>query len=132
MTRLATIVAILMTTSVVATPAQSPQCVTLRIEFQSDDPDEGTRTISTAEGRATAAVQLGSGDTHRDFYLDLMILDRVSGFVLVSIRNDRNSDRIADEFELQVDGPSLQAATAPPFRLSVLRIFERTGFSCAF
>ena len=131
MTRLAILVPLLIVISDAAVPAQTRQCVTLRIETPVDDPDEGIFEISTAEGRATAGVQLAQGDEYRDFYLDIVVRDPDSGLVLVSIRNDRNSDRVVDEFELRADGGAIQAATTPPFTLSVLRIFERTSFSCS-
>ena len=129
MVRLLAVLMVMLTVSASTIPAQSPQCITLQVEF-TDDTEP--RQVSTAEGKATAGVQLRLGDDYRDFYLDVTIRDLASGLVLVSVREDRNSDRVVDEFELMVDGGSIQAATAPPFRLSVLRIFERPRFSCVF
>src|SRR5687768_1619804 len=77
---------------------QAPrQCIRLRIDL----PQNESRDISAAEGRATAAVILEDGDDVREFYLDLTIRDLQSGIVLVSIRPDRDRDEKVDEFDLQ-------------------------------
>ena len=109
-------------------PAQTTlQCITLRIEF----PDEGkTREVSTPEGKATAAVQIKDGDEYPTVYLDLTIRDLASGLIRVSIRDDQNSDRVVDEFDLQIDDGSFRTTTTPSFGLSVLRIFERLDVTC--
>lgn len=106
----------------------SPQCITLRIEIP-DFPDR-TRVIRTVEGRATATLQIKRGDEYPTFYIDLIVRDVAAGLVGVSIRDDRDSDRVLDEFDLQVGGAAARAATTPTFVLAVLQIFERVGVGC--
>ena len=107
--------------------AQARQCVTLRIDIPQHDT---SREISTPEGKATAVVQIKDADRYPTFYLDLIVRDVTTGLVLVTIRTDRTSERAVDEFELRPEGGTIQTATMPPFQLSVLRVFERTGDTC--
>jgi hypothetical protein len=99
----------------------------LRIDIPQQD---ASREIGTPEGRATAVVQIKDGDEYPTFYLDLIVRDVASGLVLVTIRSDRTSDTTVDEFELRADGGTIQAATMPPFQLTVLRVLERSGETC--
>jgi hypothetical protein len=95
MVRLLAVLVTLLMISSSTIAAQSLHCIRLQVEF----PDDAEpRQVSTAEGKATAGVQLRLGDDYRDFYLDLTIRDLASGLVSVAVREDRNSDRVVDEY----------------------------------
>jgi hypothetical protein len=123
--RLAVAVTLCMAVFGPAIPAQSPQCIALRIEL----PDGSHVDAPTPEGKATAGVQLKDGDDYRDFFIDLAIRDL--GPVTASIRGSRDSDGpVLDDFDLVVGGEVRRTTTTPAFGLSVLRIYNRVGYTC--
>jgi hypothetical protein len=127
--RLVAVLTVLMAISGSTIPAQTPDCITLRIEIP-DERGNKIREISTPEGKATAGVQIRDGDEYPTVYLDLTVRDLASGLIRVSIRDDQDSDRVVDQFDLQIGGESVRTTTKPSFGLSVLRIFERVGGVC--
>jgi hypothetical protein len=111
--------------------AQEPLCVAMRLEIQDDNRNSQFREIRTPEGRATATVQIKQADSYPTFYLDVSVLDHDSGLIRVSIRTDRNSDAVVDEFDLQTEGGTRSTATSPSFGVGALQIFDRVGYSCS-
>ena len=120
-----TVLALLLVTSGSTHSAQTTHCITLRMEFP-----EQTREMSAPDGKGTTAVQIKHEDRYPTFYLDLTVRDSAAGVVGVSIRDDKDSDRVVDEFDLQIDHGAIQTATTPSFGLSVLRIVERVDATC--
>ena len=121
----AVVLALVLASGVVA--GQARRCVALRINIPQH---ETSREIRTPEGKGTAAVQIEDYGEYPTFYLDLTITDEATGSVFMTIRNDRTSEVSVDEFQVRVDGGTIQSATTPPFQVTVLRIFERAGDTC--
>jgi hypothetical protein len=110
--------------------AQERQCVALRLEILDENLESQVREIRTPEGRATATVQIKQGDSYPTFYIDLTVRDRASGIIGVSIRTDKDSDVVVDEFDLQTEGGTHSTLTSPSFGVAALQIFDRVGYSC--
>ena len=128
--RLAVVATLLTLSSASTVFAQAPQCIAVRLEVQDEAMVAQSREIRTKEGLATMQVQAKRGDQYPTFYLDLAILDRASGLVRVSVRDDRTSDKVIDQFDLQAGAAMFLTGTTPPFKLAVLRVFDRVGSSC--
>ena len=132
MTRSAFVVAALLTQFFGSTlSAQTPPpCIALWLEIEDEKGAFHGRQIRTAEAKATMSVQAKRGQQHPTVYLDLDIIDAASGLVRVSVRPDATSDTVIESFDLQSGAGKFLTNTTPAFRLSVLTIFERVGFSC--
>jgi hypothetical protein len=133
MRRIAFVVAALLTLFFEPTlSAQTtPQCIALWLEVEDENSVVHSREIRTPEGKAAMAVQAKRGEQHPRVYLDLDTIDGASGLVRVSVRPDKTSDAVIEEFDLQAGAGGFLTATTPAFKLSVLTIFERVGSSCS-
>jgi hypothetical protein len=67
------------------------------LQVESPDDTESLQ-VRTAEGKATAGVRLKLGDVYRDLISIRGSVDLASGLVLISVRDDRNSDRVVYHF----------------------------------